>query len=87
MRHLICSCTIGQIKDTERDWIEELDVYLDDNEGDPKKVGATEINKAAERDLNEIINQFNEIEIKRYGTAARTREIKHFIVIQNRNYE
>ena len=42
MRKLICKCTIGEVG-TETDWVEDLDVYLEDNEGDPSRVGSEAI--------------------------------------------
>lgn len=89
MRKLICKCTIGEVG-TETDWVEDLDVYLEDNEGDPSRVGSEAIKEYAERELLDIVNSFNEGEQRRmekYGKSAKKRELKHFKIDQNRNYE
>ena len=89
MRKLICKCTIGEVN-TETDWVEDLEIFLEENEGNPARVNSEDIRKKAEREILGIVKTFNETETARmraYGRSAKQRELKHFIVYSNQNYE
>ena len=88
MRKLVCSCAIAH-EGKEDEWQEDLEVYLEDSEGDPKRATPEQINNAALREVQDIITSFNRVEENRaasFGIEPKPRYLKGMIVKQNRAY-
>lgn len=87
MRKLLCQCTISHVGKADG-WQEYLDVYLEDIAGDPKQATPEQINSNARQELEDIITDFNagEESKARHGIEPRPRELKNFVIMQNRKF-